>query len=72
MNTSQIQHLINMANQIASNNNYNKSDEETAEVVINHLQKFWARPMKTQILQYAKNDGAQLSNAAKLAVLQLS
>ncbi len=70
--SSQIEHLIDMVNQIASNNNYKKSDEDTAKVVINHLKKFWARPMKAQILQYAQEDGAQLSNAAKLAVLQLS
>ena len=70
--SSQIQHLITMVNQIASNNNYKKNDDETAQIVVNHLRKFWARSMKVQILQYAKDDGVKLSNAAKIAVFQLS
>lgn len=71
MSTSQLQHLISMINQISSNNNYNKSDEETACFVANHIRSFWARSMKEQILQYADEDGSKLSNASKIALTQL-
>ncbi|MBL4764531.1 MAG: formate dehydrogenase subunit delta [Colwellia sp.] len=71
MSTSQIQHLISMINQISSNNNYKKSDEETASFVANHIRSFWARSMKEQILQYAAEDGSELSNASRIALTQL-
>lgn len=71
MSSSQTQHLISMINQIASNNNYKRNDEETAQVVATHIKKFWARSMKQQILQYASDDGSELSNASKLALTQL-
>jgi len=71
MSTSQIQHLISMINQISSNNNYKKSDEETASFVANHIRNFWARSMKEQILRYATEDGSELSNASRIALTQL-
>lgn len=71
MSHSQIAHLVSMINQIASNNNYNKSDEETAHVVANHIQKFWARSMKEKISQYAQEDGKGLLASAKLAITLL-
>ncbi len=71
MSTSQIQHLISMINQISSNNNYKKTDEETAEFVANHVKNFWARSMKKEILQYAEKDGSELSNASRIALTQL-
>lgn len=71
MGTSQIEHLISMINQIASNNNYKSTDEQTAQVVATHLKKFWARSMKQQILKYASEDGSELSEASRLALLQL-
>lgn len=71
MSTSQIQHLISMINQISSNNNYKKTDEETAEFVANHIKNFWARSMKKKILQYAEKDGSELSNASRIALTQL-
>lgn len=70
MSTSQIQHLISMINQISSNNNYKKSDEDTAKIVANHVKKFWARSMREKILQYAAEDGSKLSNAVKIALSQ--
>jgi formate dehydrogenase subunit delta len=71
MSTSQIEHLISMINQISSNNNYKKTDEETASFVANHIKKFWARSMKAQILRYAVEDGAGLSNASRIALTHL-
>lgn len=71
MATSQTLQLVNMINQIANNNNYKKSDEETAEIVADHIKKFWARSMKKNIAQYAIEDGSELTNAAKLALNKL-
>lgn len=71
MSTSQIQHLISMINQISSNNNYKKTDEETAEFVANHIKNFWARSMKKEILHYAAEDGSELSNASRIALSHL-
>ncbi|MBA6288756.1 MULTISPECIES: formate dehydrogenase subunit delta [unclassified Colwellia] len=71
MSSSQIDNLISMLNQIETNNNYKKTDEETAMIVANHVKKFWARSMKANITKYADSDGAQLSPAIKLALAQL-
>ena len=71
MSSSQIDNLISMLNQIADNNNYKKTDEETAMIVANHVKKFWARSMKVNIIKYADSDGSQLSPTIKLALAQL-
>jgi formate dehydrogenase subunit delta len=71
MSSSQIDNLISMLNQIADNNNYKKTDEETAMIVANHVKKFWARSMKANIIKYADSDGSQLSPTIKLALAQL-
>jgi formate dehydrogenase subunit delta len=71
MSSSQIQNLLSMLNQIIDNNSYKKSDEETAKIVANHLQKFWAPSMRTKITEYAAAQGSELSNAAKLAIALL-
>ncbi|ARD46041.1 formate dehydrogenase subunit delta [Colwellia sp. PAMC 21821] len=68
MSSSQIKTLVSMLNQIADNNNYKKTDEETAKVVAEHVKKFWARSMKENILQYANSDGSALSPTIKLAL----
>lgn len=71
MSISQLSHLIRMINQISNNNNYKKTDEETAEFVANHIKNFWARSMKEQILHYAAEDGAELSNVSRVALSYL-
>jgi hypothetical protein len=52
MSTSQFQHLLSMINQISSNNNYKKIDEETAEFVADHIKKFWTRAIKKYLTLY--------------------
>ncbi len=69
---TQLEQLILMINQIVDNNSYGNTPEETAETTATHLKKFWARPMKQQIIQYAQEDGSELQPAAKLAVQQLA
>jgi len=72
MSSSQIENLVSMLNQIANNNNYKKTDEETAKIVANHVKKFWARSMKETIVNHAVSDGAQLSIIIKIAIAQLT
>lgn len=71
MGTHQLTSLIKMANQIAANNTHIGDKAAEAEMVANHLNKFWARPMKEQIKDYLSNDGGELSPVAQLAVKQL-
>lgn len=71
MSSSQIKNLVSMLDQIANNNNYKKTDAETAKIVANHLQKFWARSMRDKMTQYYADGGPELSNVAKLAIVQL-
>ncbi|MFQ3235761.1 MAG: formate dehydrogenase subunit delta [Paraglaciecola sp.] len=71
MSSSQITNLVSMLDQIANNNNYKKTDEETAKIVANHIQKFWARSMRDRMTQYAAEGGPELTNVSKLALAQL-
>jgi len=71
MSSSQIDNLISMLNQIANNNNYKKTDEETAMIVANHVKRFWARSMKANVKKYADSNGSQLSTTIKLALAQI-
>nr|WP_297348422.1 formate dehydrogenase subunit delta [uncultured Glaciecola sp.] len=71
MSGTQIKNLVSMLNQIANNNNYKKTDEETAKIVANHLQKFWAPSMRNKMTKYLADDGPELTNVSKLALAQL-
>jgi formate dehydrogenase subunit delta len=61
------QQLIHMVNQIAENNQHG-GEEKAASVTSVHMQKFWARSMKEDIIEYLKTDGSDLSDTAKVAV----
>ncbi|KXS38375.1 formate dehydrogenase subunit delta [Modicisalibacter tunisiensis] len=69
MHDAQLQHLIKMVNQIAANQP--SGDNGAEERVAMHLQKFWARGMKQQIIDYADQDGTALSPLARQAVARL-
>lgn len=72
MSRTQLQGLIEMANQIAANIKPGCPDDESAaDKVANHLRKFWARSMKQQIAEYAQQDGSELSAVTRLAVQRL-
>jgi len=72
MHQSQLDHLIKMINQIASNNLYNDNVEQAAAKVANHIQRFWAPPMKQQIFNYAASDGSKLSPVVQQAIAQMN
>lgn len=63
--------LIHMVNQIAENNQHG-GIEQAANVTCGHMQKFWARSMKNDIIEYLKDDGADLSETSKAAIRLLN
>lgn len=71
MANEQLNQLIKMVNQIANNNSH-QTEEESVDLILNHLKKFWALSMKKQIIDYAKQDGEDLVPLAKVAVKELT
>jgi len=68
----QLQSSIRMLNQIAANLTYFADDEQAAAAVASHLNKFWARSMKQQIIAFAEEDEEQkLCTIAQRAVALL-
>ncbi|WP_342596083.1 formate dehydrogenase subunit delta [Salinicola lusitanus] len=63
--------LIKMVNQISANNLHHGDDTQAAELVATHLKKFWARPMKRDIIAYADTNGSELSPVSRLAIARL-
>ncbi|MBE0438619.1 MAG: formate dehydrogenase subunit delta [Gammaproteobacteria bacterium] len=70
MSHNQLNTLIRMANQIADNNHHYPFEQAVA-LVCNHLQKFWAKAMKMQIIAYYHNDGSELNPVVTAAIKQL-
>lgn len=64
----EIDHLIKMINQIADNIAIGENDDVAAPKVADHVKRFWARPMKEKIIQYAESDGESLQPAARVAI----
>lgn len=73
MGNHQLRHLIKMANQIANNNQHAGDEDAVSEIVATHLQKFWARSMKAQIIDYNQTSGGDnlLTPTAQTAVNKL-
>lgn len=71
MSDQQLQNMIKMINQIAANNLHYDSNDEAAGMVANHLSKFWAPSMRSQLIEYAAADGDRLSAVSRLAVRKL-
>ena len=51
MSDSKLQRLVSQVNQIALNMSANGSEEMVADQVAQHLEKFWAPPMKALITE---------------------
>ncbi|SEQ52643.1 formate dehydrogenase subunit delta [Amphritea atlantica] len=68
MANHQLTSLIRMANQIAANNTHIGDENAEAEMVANHLSKFWARSMKAQISEYLNQGGDELTPIARKAI----
>ncbi len=58
---SEIDQLVKMANQIARNFSFH--DDPVARTV-DHLQRFWAVPMRQKLASHARSGGQGLSDPA--------
>lgn len=65
---SEIDQLIRMANQIAENFSFH---EDQVARTSEHLQKFWAVPMRKKLIAHADAGGQGLSEAALKAARKL-
>ena len=61
-----IDHLITMANQIGDFFKSYPDQEKAKEDIANHLTKFWAPPMRTQIKAYVEKEAG---NGLELIVI---
>ena len=63
--------IIKMSNQIADNIGLHLSPEQAADKVFNHIRLFWAKSMKSNLINYYQEDGARLGATTKLAIKKL-
>jgi formate dehydrogenase subunit delta len=71
MSESKLKRLVDMTNQIALNMNANGSAEMVADQVAQHLEKFWAPPMKALIIEQPVEADIGLTPLAQMAVQSL-
>ncbi|MDA7852814.1 formate dehydrogenase subunit delta [Porticoccaceae bacterium] len=71
MSESKLQRLVDMTNQIALNMSANGSEEMVADQVAQHLEKFWAPPMKALITEQPAEADMGLTPIAQMAVQSL-
>ena len=69
MSDSQLQHLVDMANDITRNFSF---QSDTAARVADHMTRFWAPSMRSMIREHVASGGQGLADAAIEAVKQLS
>lgn len=58
--TTEMAHLVTMANDIAANLDF---QDEAAEKIADHINRFWAPRMRGLLLEYARDGGDGLSDA---------
>lgn len=68
MSATELQHLIDMANDIARNFSFHPDTEDR---IADHLKRFWAPSMKRAIIGHVQAGGAGLASSAIAAVKQL-
>ena len=68
MSNNQLDQLVKMINQIADN----AGNGQDVGAVALHVTRFWARPMKQQIVEHYHQGGEGLNTVAKQAVQQLA
>ncbi|MGR8979139.1 MAG: formate dehydrogenase subunit delta [Gammaproteobacteria bacterium] len=67
-----IEKLIKMANDISDFFDAESNKELAAEGVKKHIQRSWDPRMRSEIIDYYKHDGKELSPLAKAAVEKLA
>jgi len=60
MANNEITHLVSMANDIAANLSFQADAEKH---IADHINRFWAPRMRKLLLDYAANDGKDMSRA---------
>lgn len=65
-----IHHLVTMANQIGSFFESFPDQQEAATEIANHLQRFWAPPMRRQLLEHVALHQGEGLHPAVLAAIQ--
>ena len=65
---TEMAHLVTMANDIAANLDF---QDEAAEKIADHINRFWAPRMRRLLLEYARNGGDGLSDALIPALVML-
>ena len=71
MSDSKLQRLVSQVNQIALNMSANGTDKMVADQVAQHLEKFWAPPMKDLITKQLVEADLGLSTIAMTAIQNL-
>ena len=72
MAAMQKQHLVKMANQIAVNFGERRDVAEAARKTGEHLEKFWTRDMRAQLLAHRNAGGEELSAAVDLYLQRMT
>lgn len=72
MSDQQLNNLIKMLDQIIANNLHHGDDDKVTDVAADHLQKFWARSMKQQIIAYANQSPEGLRGLSRLTITKLA
>jgi formate dehydrogenase subunit delta len=64
--------LVRMANQIATNFDYGQDRDELVASVTDHLRRFWSPDMKRQIVGHLQSGATDLKETAASAVAKLA
>ena len=65
MASTEISHLVKMANDIAANLGFH---EDAAARIADHIQRYWTPRMRKLLLEYANTDGSGLSDKLRPAL----
>ena len=71
MSPRQINHLVTMANQIARNMAAWGDEESVAAKTGEHIEKFWTRAMREQLLDFWRAGGEDLCPAVCIALASM-
>lgn len=72
MASAKVNNLIKMVNQIAANICFQATGQSAVLKITNHLQLFWAKSMKQDIIEYYQQDGDGLSELSGQAIALLA
>ncbi len=72
MQNKELEHLIKMVNDIASNLAYGEDAAASAGQVVAHLKRFWAPSMRELIIAYEQQSGEGLSALSRQSIQRLA